>query len=286
MNRHTSASKRALKRSGFTLLELMLAIGLTSILMAAVYGAMSAYWNLAMDSQEEVERAQVARALLAMLADDIQSCTFVEQTDNSLSESDEDDDNSTTSDSSEVSTSASKNGLIGTDRDLVLYISHPDSSLNYVTATEAVGTTDRNSDLLIVRWLLADTAAGGLSAAVAQQHLGTGAGTVAGIARGSGGVTGFGNAIDQNDIALLAESTNLEAAEVENLLFEYFDGIEWQTEWDSSTLNAMPQAVRIELTLRNPNSDASSNPRDLPSTKHRLVVRIPIAAPYVEESAI
>lgn len=285
MKRHATGVESSSHRNGFTLLELMLSIGLTSILMAAVYGAMSTYWNLAMDSQEEIERSQVARALLTMLATDIQSCTFAEQPDSIDSGADQDD-SSTTTTTSEIGTSTYKNGLIGTDRDLLLYISHPDSSLNYVTATEAVGTQDRNSDLLIVRWLLADSAGGGLSAAIAQQHIGSGTGTIAGIARGSGGVTGFGNAIEQNDIALLAESTSLEAPEVENVLFEYFDGIDWLTEWDSSTLNAMPQAVRIELTLRNPDHDGSSNPRALPSTKHRLVVRIPIAAPYIEESAI
>jgi prepilin-type N-terminal cleavage/methylation domain-containing protein len=285
MKRLETRAASACHRSGFTLLELMLSIGLTSILMAAVYGAMSAYWNLALDSHEEVERTQIARALLTMLADDIQSCTFVEQTDNSQSDSDEGDD-SDAAGTTDIDTSAYKNGLIGTERDLVLYISHPDSSLNYVTATEAVGTQERNSDLLIVRWLLADSAAGGLSAAIAQQHLGAGSGNIAGIARGSGGVTGFGNAIEQNDIALLTESTELTAAEVENLRFEYFDGIEWQSEWNSSTCNAMPQAIRIELTLRNPDSDGTPSPRDLPSTKHQLVVRIPVAAPYIEESAI
>ena len=48
--RHSSGHHRA----GFTLLELILAVGLTSVLMAAVYGAISAYWNLAMDSHEEI----------------------------------------------------------------------------------------------------------------------------------------------------------------------------------------------------------------------------------------
>jgi len=284
MKRHETCSDPVFHRRGFTLLELMLAIGLTSILMAAVYAAMSAYWNLAMDSHEEVERTQIARALLTMLANDIQSCTFVEQADTSDSESDDDD--STASNTTEIGTSVYKNGLIGTDRDLVLYISHPDPSLDYVNAPDAVGTVDRNSDLLIVRWLLADSAAGGLSAAVAQQHLGTESGTIAGLARGSGGVTGFGNAIEQGDIAMQAESTSLEAPEAENISFEYFDGIDWRTEWNSSTLNAMPQAVRIELTLRHADSDGTPNPRDLPATKHQLVVPIPVASPYVEESAI
>ena len=268
------------RRQGFTLLELLLAIGLTTILMAAVYGAMSAYWNLALDSYEDVERTQVAGALLAMLSEDIQSCTFVEQTTSTAdtdSEADELDSGPT-----EVTTSTYRNGLIGTERDLVLYISRPDSSLNYVPTPDAVGTTNRDSDLMIVRWLLADTSAGGLAAAVAESNPQDGSGTVAGLARGSGGVTGFGNAIDQDDFVLQSQTTSLEAQEVHDVLFTYFDGVDWLTEWNSSTLNKMPQAVKIELTLRG--DDNRSPP--VPATKHALVVPIAVASPYVEETAL
>lgn len=279
-------------RLGFTLLELMLAVGLTSLLMAAVYGAMSAYWNLAMDSREEVERTQIARSLLNQIAADIRSCTFAEQS-NQSDFDDSADPEGTTTDSNtstdEAGTSAYRNGLIGTDRDLVLYISFPDRTLDYVAAPDAVGTTSRNSDLMIVRWLLADSSGGSLSSAMAQQHAGEGSGTVAGLARGSGGVAGFGQAIENNDTNLQLESTTLVAAEVENVVFEYFDGVDWIAEWDTSTMNRMPQAVRIELTLRNaPSSDDSlqENPRDLPSTTHTLVVPVPVATPYTEETAI
>lgn len=290
MRSHPGSTASTHPRSGFTLLELMLAAGLTSLLMAAVYGAMSTYWNLAMDSREEIERTQVARSVLNQIATDIRSCTFAEQTNQSDFDDPSDPDPAIETDTSpdEAGTSAYRNGLIGTDRDLVLYISFPDRTLGYVAAPDAVGTTSRNSDLMIVRWLLADSSGGSLASAVAQQTA-TGRSAVAGLARGSGGVAGFGQAIENNDTNLQLESTTLVAAEVENVVFEYFDGVDWIAEWDTSTMNRMPQAVRIELTLRNAPSEDDSlqeNPRDLPPTTHTLVVPIPVATPYTEETAI
>jgi len=278
--------RSSIPRSGFTLLELMISVGLTTLLMGAIYGAMSTYWNLAMDSHEEIERSQIARSLLQKLARDIQSCTFAEQSTQPDSDSLDSED---TTGTDEVGTSVYKNGLIGTDRDLLLYISYPARELNYVPAPDAVGTADRNSDLMIVRWLMAEANGGGLSSAIAEQHVLDGDGSIAGLARGSGGVTGFGQAIDNDNVNLQVESTKLLAAEVQSILFTYFDGVDWLTEWDTSTLNKMPQAVRIELTLRKaPEAGDSStaNPRDLPATIHQLVVPIPVASPYVEETAI
>ncbi len=274
-------------RSGFTLLELILAIGLTSLLMAAVYGAMSAYWNLALDSHEEIKRTQIARSLLKQLSRDIQSCTFAvhgTQTDDDSSDIDDTDSGIT-----EARTSVYRNGLIGTQQDLILYISYPARDLNYVDAADAVGTIDRNSDLMVVRWLLAELNSGGLSSAVAEKHAYNSEGSVAGLARGSGGVIGFGGAIENDNISLQVESTTLLAAEVQDILFEYFNGVEWLTEWDSSVLDKMPQAVRIELTLRTALSSGSSSirsPQDLPATSHSLVVPVPVVSPYVEETAI
>lgn len=292
MMRHRLRQSAWRHQSGFTLLELILAVGLTSLLMAAVYGAMSTYWNLAMDSHEEIERAQIARSLLQNLARDIQACTFAEQdtqVDDDSANPDEGMATEADTETNEAGTSIYRNGLVGTDRDLVLYISYPARELNYVSSPDAVGTSERSSDLMVVRWLLAESTGDGLASALAEQHAIDGDNAVAGLARGSGGVTGFGQAIADNNFDRQVESTTLLAAEVQGVLFEYFDGVDWLTEWDSSILNKMPQAVRIELTLRkSPSSSGSNveNPRALPSTTHRLVVPVPVASPYVEETAI
>jgi len=280
---------------------------MTTLLMAAVYGAMSTYWNLSLDSREEITRSQVARSIMHRLARDIRSVTFVEQTTQSTDGSSSGSSSSTGggstaggsplgrttgsgtsgSGTSAAALSTWKNGLIGTERDLILYISHPDRDLNYVPLPDTLTGSSRNSDLLIVRWLLADQSGSALGSAIAGMNE-TGSSGVAGLARGAGGVNGFGRAIEMDDIGPQVEVTSLEADEVQGIVFEYFDGIDWLTEWNSAELNIMPQAIRIELTLREPPSDGDStgNPRELPPTTHQLVVPVPVAKPFVQEAAL
>ena len=69
----------AVRRTGFTLFELLIAVGLTSLLMAALYSAMSTYFELQLDSHEEIARQQVARAVLRQMTRDIQSVVFAKQ---------------------------------------------------------------------------------------------------------------------------------------------------------------------------------------------------------------
>ena len=280
--RHSATSRR----SGFTLLELILAVGLTSVLMAAVYGAMSAYWNLALDSHKEITRTQIARSLMKQLSRDIQSCTFKVHGTQTNDSSDID---GTDSDRTESGTSTYGNGLIGTPQDLVLYISYPSRGLNYVNASDAVGNTNRDCDLMVVRWLLAESNGGGLASALAEKYTYNSENSVAGLARGSGGVIGFGGAIENDNISLQMESTTLLAREVHDILFEYFDGGNWLSEWDSSLTDKMPRAVRIKLTLRTPLPSDGSNtgsPTDQSKTIYSLVVPVPVASPYVEDQAI
>ena len=42
------------QNDGFTLLEVILAVGLTTLLMAALYTAMSVYWTTATESYDEI----------------------------------------------------------------------------------------------------------------------------------------------------------------------------------------------------------------------------------------
>lgn len=72
-------SGTAVRRAGFTLFELLIAVGLTSLLMAALYSAMSTYFQLQLDSHEEIARQQVARAVLRQMTRDIQSVVFAKQ---------------------------------------------------------------------------------------------------------------------------------------------------------------------------------------------------------------
>lgn len=279
-------------RSGFTLLELLLAIGLTSLLMAALYTAMSVYWTTATESYDEIERSQIARALLRDMARDIRSCTFVEQqTQSSDSEEDTEDSEASAADP-ETALSSYTNGLFGTNNDLVLYISRPEPDQNYISAQELVTPDDRSSDGLIVRYLLVQEGGNGLAGQFASE-VSTDAGDnpIKGLARMQGDQAGLSAAIGNGDMAMQLAATGLLAAEVSDLKFQYFDGVDYFDEWDSTVQNAMPLAIVIELSLRSlTDAEDQRLPEEVPGylepTVHRLVVPIPVAKPYVGETAI
>ncbi len=63
-------------RRAFTLLEVVLALGLSSLLMAAIYRALQMHWSYSLVGQVEMERTQVARALFRRIEIDLRSVIF------------------------------------------------------------------------------------------------------------------------------------------------------------------------------------------------------------------
>ncbi|MEZ6130910.1 MAG: prepilin-type N-terminal cleavage/methylation domain-containing protein [Planctomycetaceae bacterium] len=282
------------ERTGFTIIEVLVALALSSLLMAALYSSMSVYWSTANESYEEIERYQIARALLRQMARDIKSCTFVEQ---EIMDSDSDSDTTTDTDTDAVDTenamASYTTGLFGTDRDLVLYISRPDKGMGYVSAQELLAPSDRSSESMIIRYFLAETGVGGLSSLMAEDALAgqSSSDNVAGLAVMKGDLIGLSTAINQGDIEMQRDASTMLAREVAMIQFLYFDGVDELPEWDSTIQNAMPQAVIIELTLRTLLAESETrNPEEipgyLPETLHRLVVPIPVAVPYVGEDGL
>jgi prepilin-type N-terminal cleavage/methylation domain-containing protein len=60
-------------RSGFTLLELMLALLIAVMIMAALYGAMDAQLRSMEESRARIEKSTVSRALFARITSDLAS---------------------------------------------------------------------------------------------------------------------------------------------------------------------------------------------------------------------
>ena len=60
-----------LHRRGYTLVEMLLATALCGVLLAALWMLMSTYGELFDKGQQQVERAQLCRALLQQMADDL-----------------------------------------------------------------------------------------------------------------------------------------------------------------------------------------------------------------------
>ena len=283
-------------RTGFTLLETIIAVGLMTLLMAGIYSAMSIYYDLRMDSYDEIERVQIARTLLRQISRDVQSVVFQAEdsvTDDSSSDTDEDvDDTAVVAVDPELSMTMYTKGIVGTETDLLLYISRPDRDLNYVSSQELLSFSDRSGDLMIVRYFVAESGAGGLAARIADQYsTGSDNGTV-GLVRMTGDLYGLSMAIQNNEEDSLISAAQVQAPEVSMIRFQYFDGTTWQTEWDSTQLNSMPAAIEVVLTLVTPNSADPQSLADtddiyeLGETSHRMVINVPVAEPFVAEASL
>jgi hypothetical protein len=184
------------------------------------------------------------------------------------------------------------NGLVGTATDLQLFVSRPDKSLSYVASQDLTSTSQRSSDLMIIRYLMAQSGGGGLASAIAdKESIGTDSGPI-GIAKLEGDLFGLSTAVETSEESPQLAASKLLAKEVSGLQFRYYDGLTWQESWDSNALNEMPKAIEITLTLRNQEdagdtfSDDVVDPYALPETTHRMVVPIPVAEPFVTESAL
>jgi type II secretory pathway pseudopilin PulG len=345
------------RRAAYTMLELMIAVGLTSLLMIALFAALQQYFSLQLDSNEEITRQQIARSLLRQMTRDIQSVVFVKKlandetsgTSTSVSEGSSSTSSSSGSSGSSGSSSSGSstggsssgssssgsgtsggtgssststgsassgsgsldgnsygqssidpetvmttytNGLVGTATDLQLFVSRPEKSLAYVASQDLTSTSQRTSDLMIIRYLMAQSGGGGLASAIAdKESIGTKSGPV-GIAKLEGDLYGLSTAVETSEESPQLAASKLLAKEVSGLQFRYYDGLSWQESWDSNALNEMPKAIEITLTIRNQEdageafSDNVTDPYALPETTHRMVVPIPVAEPFVTESAL
>jgi prepilin-type N-terminal cleavage/methylation domain-containing protein len=76
-------SKCSAKRAGFTLFELILAIALSAVLLSLIGMAINLYLRRVDESRSRVEDAQLARSILAMIADDIRATAIYQPQDTS-----------------------------------------------------------------------------------------------------------------------------------------------------------------------------------------------------------
>lgn len=183
-------------------------------------------------------------------------------------------------------------GLVGNSSDLQLFVSRPERTLSYVAAQELSSTSERTSDLMIIRYLMAAKGAGGLSSEIADRESSERGTGPLGLAKMEGDLFGLSTAVETSEEQPQLLASKMLAKEISKLQFRYFDGINWQETWDSTTLNEMPKAVEIILTIHDLEdagaafTDDEEDPYALPETVHRMVVPIPVAEPFVTESAL
>ncbi len=283
-------------RGGFTLLELTLALGLTIVLLTAVYRAMEIHWQFSVAGQIEVERSQIARALLSQIAADIRSTVYrVEETSTSSSTTGTDDTGTTddTTDTTDTDTtlaeftdpadafSSNATGVFGDNQSLTLHISRPTSSKE--SPSGDLTSSLQQGDLKSVSYFLAggeSGLAGSLSNPLSEVQTDDG---IEGLARMSGDRFAVLQAADAGESSDFASQTRLLAPEINFLAFDYHDGYEWLTEWDSSIEARLPNAIGVTIGFRDPNFPEKSFLRRTASEStdtFRIVVPLSAANPF------
>jgi len=280
------------RSAGFTLVEILLAMGLLVVVLAGVYAGLETFRRVTTMGRDAATEQQLARAIRARLLTDLRSVRFAEPRavaededetsadDASASSMDDEGVSTTTTTPADDAATATELeavpqvGLIGDPESLTLYVELParpidDGVLN--------GSGPRMSDLRTVTWFLAGRG-GAVSTALAAD-----AGT--GLARSEGDTSAIAAAEALGNLPDLIGAARVLAPEVTGLRFRYYDGADWLDVWDSSLEGALPRAVEATLEI---DLDGPPNPYALgEQTDDRAptVTRVLVCPPLSEPSA-
>ena len=321
------------ERPGLTLLELMLALALSALIFVAVGMALDLNVRKQHARRTNVEEAQLARAILRTIGDDLRGAVQITQESDSLDGlssnpltaaigGDADtsgestppsggggsgttggggasEDTTGTGDADETGEDIAssvvpppKLGLYGNATQLQVDVSRlprPDQ-YNPMLGAQASNQQlplDLPSDVKTVAYYIQP---GGLTqdnavSLTRQTDLVSG-----GLIRRELDRAVTALAAQGGDANILQQSAEVIAPEVTSILFEYFDGLTWLEEWDSSVMEGLPQAVRVVVTVR-PRDEEMRTPiigGAAPQTTvqqghlvYWLVIKLPLANPPI-----
>ena len=299
-----------------TLLELMLSLSLSALVFVAIGMAMDLNVRAMDVRQGYVEEAQLARAILKRISDDLRgtvrpsnvetddaqdtagsSLSGESSTDPSAPGDDFSDASSTEDSSTDVATEDASTlipppqlGLYGTLNQLQVDVSRlprPDEYNPAMSSVEDFQTIDIPSDIKTVAYYLQ-----------AAQILPPGEDEIrfsrqedqlaGGLVRRELDRSIARYAAESGDTATLTMTGEVLAPEVTSLEFYYFDGLAWVTQWDSEMLKGLPQAVRVVITIRPARSAIRPEMIGLTNSVtaieqgdlvYSLVVQLPLAEP-------
>ncbi|WP_310820343.1 prepilin-type N-terminal cleavage/methylation domain-containing protein [Stratiformator vulcanicus] len=286
---------------GFTLIEVVLALALTVVLMAAILSALELNRRLVMTGREEIERARIARAVFQRISRDLRSVTFrvdtiaaeedgavVDSADpaaaagedsESTTEEEPEEDEATVIGAVDPESSllAASGGLTGSTDALVMQICRP-PRLNY-RLSGANGGTSQVSELQSVSYFVASPGAGGLAGAVGDAR------AEVGLSRLSGDRLAIEQADVEGNLGLLANATEVLAPEITAVYFRYFDGAGWVEAWDSSVTRNLPAAVEVTFVFEAEDQSIETTGFSLDTDESwRGVIALPLAGAYAAEA--
>lgn len=270
-------------KRGFTLFEVLVALGLSVALMSMIGFALQFYAQQLNVRDSEARRTQLARAILQTISQDLQACVYPEEFDpdqlaallaaNSVGDSGGGGGASSSSSSSdgdlevtdatdeelEESTDlvdtlvfTERPGLVGNQYQLQFDVSRLPRLEEYVPmlldTTQQQGLQDMPSDIKTVSYYVQQVGQGSVVDSISKLN-DANAAAAGGLVRRQldREITAF--AWENGDTLRLEQSGDLLAPEVVQIEFAYFDGTQWLFEWNSDTYGALPMAINIRLTL-------------------------------------
>jgi type II secretory pathway pseudopilin PulG len=288
---------------GYSLLELLLALALSVVVIGAISTAIQIYLVSLTKQQAMIERKQVARAVLTMIAKDIRAGIQYKAADYSglenlfqtqqlmqnpppvdpdAEETAEEPEDSGIIVEEEVSF---RPAMIGTTNVIMMDISRlPRLDQYNPMMTNVLQDVASPSDVKSLAYFVS-AGNGGIESEIAYTQ-----------ARAPGGL--YRREIDRavasysGDFELVYnpdDYTQLVAHEIAEIGFRYFDGEDWQTDWDSEEVGGFPTAVEITIVIDPERSSPTSNEYDYSGFNQetmetqRIVVDLPVSESTAEE---
>ncbi len=311
-------------RAALTLLEVILAIALTSIVMLLVSMAIDFQLRATERRRADAEQAQIVRAVLQQMSTDLRGSLYAKTTDFSsvadlpaaqLADLDSeltgevgaeeaaaiDEATDEVGDIASSATSSELPGLFGNRYELVFDISHLPNRYELARIAAAGESAGPSGDVKSVAYYLAalqqpgvysDQAGGSTAAFNPENEL-----AQIGLVRRVIDRAAVRWVADRGEADFLLDNAELIAPEVCALEFRYFDGVEWLEQWNSDDLLGLPVAVEIIIAFAptdeyRENSSTSELRHDIapgqydPDSIFRTVVRLPTGQPLDEEALI
>lgn len=283
------------RRGGMTLLELILALFIASLVMMAIGMAMQLQVVALESRRNVVEEVQLARAIMRQISDDLRSAARYEELTVSDSSQALDTGSSGSSSTGGAATSgAASSSTTGSTEDQAnAAVSNLDME-NSTSTTAIPGVLGNQYQLQVdvsrlprideYQPMLSATPGGMMSVPSGFRTVGYYIGTqtdpttgaqVTGLIRRELDRTITDYAQQSGNIASINTQGELLASEVVAIEFRYFDGQQYLLEWDTAAKTALPIAVEVAIWLKSPVSGRDSTARDETSTPYRVVVALP-----------
>lgn len=271
-------------RAGFTLLELMLALGLSVILVGLLGTAINMFLLDLDRERDDLTRARAARAVLQVMADDFRAAIQYKELDTTALDE--------AIASAQAAMGTEEEEEEATEEEEPVVVEHPGLAGGPNSISLDISRLPRRD-----QYTISYSAENNVISIPSEiRNVNYKVGTVAnndGGSRGSRGNEETGLLRMEYDRAAKRfadlgggkmPSYEMLAAEVKQLTFQYFDGENWSDEWDSNELKTMPVAIEIKIMVdprseeyRQMQRQAGDSDANFALQEYSTVVFVPLA---------